>query len=91
MQRISALSMRRKFGHFIDLVAETKEPVVIERAHRPLVALIPAEDLESYEKHVRQREARDEAIRRMDVVRSQLEPIDVVALVRRMRDADGRP
>ncbi|HPD17913.1 MAG TPA: type II toxin-antitoxin system prevent-host-death family antitoxin [Planctomycetota bacterium] len=91
MQTISALTMRRKFGHYMDVVSETKEPVVIERANRPLVALIPAEDLDRYEKQVRQREQRDEAVRRMDVVRSGLEPIDVVRLVRGMRDANGRP
>ena len=91
MQTISAITMRRKFGHYMDVVSETKEPVVIERANRPMVALIPAEDLDRYEKQVRQREQREEAIRRMDAVRSELEPVDVVALVRRMRDANGRP
>jgi len=91
MQKISALTMRRKFGHYIDLVSETKEPVVIERANRPLVALIPAEDVDRYVTQVRQREQREEAVRRMDAMREKLEPIDVVALVRRMRDANGRP
>jgi len=87
MQRISALTMRRKFGHYLDLVAENGETVVIERGHRPMVALIPADRLEAYEKYVVGRERREEAVRRMDEVRSRLEPVDVVALVRKIRDS----
>jgi len=91
MQRISALTMRRKFGQYLDLVAETKETVVIERANQPVVALIPAERVEDYERLVADRELQEAAVRRMDEIRGRLEPVDVVALVRRMRDANGRP
>jgi len=87
MKRISALTMRRKFGHYIDLVAEQGETVIIERGHRPMVALIPADRVEDYERFVVGRERREEAARRMDELRSRLEPVDVVALVRQIRDS----
>ena len=91
MKRISALTMRRKFGQYLDLVAETKETVVIERANQPVVALIPAERVDDYERLVADRDRQEAAVRRMDEIRGRLEPVDVVALVRRMRDANGRP
>ena len=91
MQRISALTMRKKFGHYLDLVAEEKEPVLIERANRPMAVLVPAEDYETYERWMRDRAARDEAVRRMDKLRTELGerlgPVDVVALVRKTRDS----
>jgi prevent-host-death family protein len=91
MKRISALTMRRKFGEYLDLVAEKGETVVIERGHRPMVALIPADRVEDYERFVAGRERREEAVRRMDELRAKLGErlgsVDVVALVRDMRDS----
>lgn len=87
MKRISALTMRRKFGEYLDLVAEKGETVVIERGHRPMVALIPADRADEYERYVANRERRDHAVKRMDEIRERLEPVDVVTLVRKMRDS----
>ena len=87
MQRISALTMRKKFGKYLDLVADEKEPVLIERANRPMAVLIPADDLDGYEKLVAGRAKREEAIRRMDAIREGMRPVDVVELVRKVRDS----
>jgi len=87
MQRISALTMRKKFGKYLDLVADEKEPVVVERGNRPMVVLIPADDLEAYERQVAGRARREEAIKRMDAIREGMRPVDVVELVRRGRDS----
>jgi len=91
MQRISALTMRRKFGQYLDLVAETKEPVLIERANRAMAVLVPAEDYETYERWRGDRTAREDAAKRMDKLRATLGervgPVDVVALVRKTRES----
>jgi len=89
MQHVTALTMRKKFGHYLDLVANKKEPVIISRGHRPMVALIPAEQLEEYQRTVGDRAKREEAVRRMDRLRAELGreigPVDTVELVRRVR------
>lgn len=87
MQSISALTLRKQFGKYLDLVAEKKETVMVSRANRPMVALIPAEQAEDYERFATRRGEREEAARRMDVLRSQLKPVNIVDLVRRSRDS----
>jgi prevent-host-death family protein len=44
MRTLSALSVRRKFGGVIDEVCRDKEPVVITRANKPLVVMLPYEE-----------------------------------------------
>jgi len=87
MRNISALTMRKQFGKYLDLVARKKETVVISRANRPMVALIPAERVEDYERFAARRGEREEAVRRMDALRSRLKPVNIVELVRRSRDS----
>mgnify|MGYP001153170421 CR=1 FL=1 len=44
MRILNALSVRRKFGGVIDQVFRDKEPVVITRANKPLVVMLPYEE-----------------------------------------------
>jgi len=87
MHRISALTMRKKFGKYLDLVAKKKEPVLISRANRPMAVLIPVEEYEEYERRVGGQPRREEAARRMDRIRQRLRPVNVVELVRKIRDS----
>ena len=44
MKTLNALSLRRKFGGVIDGVCRDKEPLVITRANKPLVVILPYEE-----------------------------------------------
>jgi len=91
MQRVSALTLRKRLGEYIDVVAKNKEPVVVSRANEPLVAMIPAENLEEYQRAVERRAEREEAGRQMDELRERLRKrlgnVDVVSIIRQMRDS----
>ncbi len=87
MKRISTMTMRRQLGKYLDLVAEKKEAVAISRANRTLAVLVPPEEHEEYERLVGNRKRRLAAARRMDERREKMEPVDVVALVRQIRDS----
>ena len=41
MKRVQALQVRKRFGGVLDEVVKRQEPIVIERAGRPLVVLVP--------------------------------------------------
>ena len=41
MKHLQALQVRKRFGGVLDDVVKRQEPVVIERAGRPLVVLVP--------------------------------------------------
>ena len=41
MKRLQALQVRKRFGGVLDAVAKQQEPIVIERAGRPLVVMVP--------------------------------------------------
>lgn len=41
MKRLQALQVRKRFGGVLDEVVKRHEPIVIERAGRPLVVLVP--------------------------------------------------
>jgi prevent-host-death family protein len=91
MKRVSVLEFRRKLDHYIDRVARDKAPLLVCRAGEPLVAMIPAEDLGQYQREAERRAKREEAARKMDEVRESQrkrgESVDVVRLIRQMRDS----
>ena len=41
MKHVQALQVRKRFGGVLDDVVKRQEPIVIERAGRPLVVLVP--------------------------------------------------
>ena len=41
MKHLQALQVRKRFGGIVDEVVQKREPVVIERAGRPLVVMVP--------------------------------------------------
>ena len=90
MHRIGALTMRKQFGKYLDLVAKKKQPVMISRANQPLVVMVPAEEYEQFARGGEARARREAAAKRMDEIRARIlhevGPVDVVALVRRSRD-----
>lgn len=44
MKTITALTFRKKLGSTIDEVHEKKTPIIISRANKPLVVIIPFDD-----------------------------------------------
>ncbi len=87
MKHISTMTMRRQLGKYLDLVAEKKEAISITRANKTLAVLVPPEEHEEYRELVGDRERRRNAARRMDELREKTDPIDVVALVRQIRES----
>ncbi len=91
MRKISALTMRKQFGKYLDHVADEKDPVLISRGSRPMAVLIPAEEYDVYERTIGGMEARRRASERMDKLRTRLTKrvrnVDVVGVIRRMRDS----
>lgn len=90
MKTLSALSVRKKFGSVLDDVVRTREPVVIARANKPLVVMLPAEDFPgdgqapAREARLRLAAARLAEWRRRHGPR--LKELDPVAALRRDRD-----
>jgi prevent-host-death family protein len=91
MQRVSATMMRRRFGRYLDMVADGREPVIIFRAGRPMAVLVPVDQYEEYEQRLRDLGRRRHAAASMDRLRSRLASrgrnVDVVRMVRSMRDS----
>mgnify|MGYP000569066614 CR=1 FL=1 len=61
-QRIGAREARNRFADVMGLVHYGKQSVIIDRAGRPMVAIIP---VEVYEKLVAEREARFQVLERI--------------------------
>lgn len=95
MKRISALTMRKQFGKYLDLVAKKREPVLISRANEPMVVMIPADAYDEYRRIVEERAELEEVGREMDALRERIRArighVDVEGLVRTIRDSNGRP
>lgn len=87
MDRISALTLRKKLGSVLDEVAEKKKAVTVTRSDKPLVAIIPYEEYERREERV---ERLTRAAAEMDKLRKKLGPrlrgVDTTAVIRKMRD-----
>jgi len=45
MQEVAALKMRRRFGHYLDLVAKKRQRILVTRDNRPMVVMAPADDI----------------------------------------------
>lgn len=86
MKTVSALEVRKRFGAILDEAAGG-EQIVIERAGRPVAALVPLADLERLSPDARVR-VRLEAIAEMQRLAREY-PIDIpdpAALIRQMRE-----
>ena len=87
MRTVSALDVRKHFGHLLDQAA-AGERIVIERAGQPRAALVPLADLRRLdpdEQLARQKAALDE-IRRLARLNPAPPGFDAVAAVRQTRD-----
>lgn len=61
MERLSASAARDEFSALLNRVAFGKERVILHRHERPLVAVIPVEDLELLERLIEEEEDRIDA------------------------------
>lgn len=59
MTKLSTTEAREKFGDTMNRVAHGKERVVVTRAGKDLVAIVPVEDLEAIEALEEERDLRD--------------------------------
>ena len=93
MRTVTALEVRAKFGQVLDEAA-SGERIVVERAGRPVAAIVPLADLELLDPE-RIRERRRAAVHEMarlgEEARRRLGSLDGAALVRRDRDRGHRP
>lgn len=93
MRSVSALEVRAKFGQVLDGAA-AGERIVIERAGRPVAALVPLADLDLLDPErirERRRAGVQELARLGEEARRRLGTLDAAALVRRDRDRGHRP
>ena len=66
MKRLQALQVRKRFGSVLDTVAKQHEPVVIERAGRPLVVMVPFDQYQAEHGATARRERLQKVAREMD-------------------------
>ena len=89
MRRISALTVRKKFGAVLDEVVKGKEPVVITRSNQPLVVMEPYATYQVREDREARRRRLEEVARRMDAWAKRnakrLKGLDAVTLIRKIR------
>jgi len=92
MRKVSALTVRKKFGSILDEVVKSREPIAITRANEPLVVMEPYATYEARESQEARRKRLTEASRRIDEWAKRNAKYtkggpDVVTLIRRMRDS----
>ncbi len=92
MRKVSALTVRRKFGSILDEVAHGKGPIAITRANEPLVVMEPYATYQAREDREARRKRLTEAARRMDDwVKRNAKHLkkgpDAVTLIRNLRDS----
>ncbi len=91
MKKVSALTLRKKFGSILDQVVKGKEPIVITRANQPLVVMEPYQDYEIRTSQEERRKRLTEVSRRMDEWAKRnakyLKGLDAVKVIREMRDS----
>jgi prevent-host-death family protein len=90
VKTINALTLRKKLGSILDEVHNKKTPIVISRANKPLVVMIPFEDYKEI-KDEKERERRlRSAASKIDQWREknfkQLKGLNSVELIRQMRE-----
>lgn len=89
MKRMSALTVRKKFGSVLDEVVEGKGPIAITRANEPLVVMEPYATYQARESRENRRKRLEEASKRIDEWAKKnakrLKGPDVVTLIRKMR------
>jgi prevent-host-death family protein len=66
MKRLQALQVRKGFGGVLDTVANQHEPVVIERAGRPLVVMVPFDQYQAEHDQTTRRERLERVALDMD-------------------------
>ncbi len=90
MEEVAALKMRQRFGHYLDLVAKGRKRVLITRANRPLVVMIPADEYDEGAEGPGRRRRLKRVASNMDAVRRRiarrLGRVDIVDAVRRTRN-----
>lgn len=86
MRSVTALDVRRRFGQIVDEAA-AGERIVIERAGRPIAAIVPLSDLELVdpERRVAARLAAIDEIERIARRRPFPADLDVEGLIREQR------
>lgn len=92
MRRISALTVRKKFGSILDEVAKG-EPIAITRANQPLVVMEPYASYEVRVNREVRRKRLQETGRRMDrwaqrSAKFLTKGPDSVSLIRKLRESD---
>jgi len=90
MKKVSALTVRKKFGSILDEVAKGHEPIAITRANEPLVVMEPYAAYLAREDREARRRRLEVAERRMDEwvkrnARHLRKGPDAVTLIRRIR------
>lgn len=90
MKTLNALTVRKKFGSVIDEVWRDKVRIVISRANKPLVVMIPFDDYEKMmgnkDRERRLRRASSELMSWSKKYASQLSKLDAVKAVRETRE-----
>ena len=90
VKTINALTLRKKLGSTLDEVHNKKTPIVISRANKPLVVMIPFEDY----KEIKEEKERERRLRlaasKIDQWReknmNQLKGLNSVEIIRQMRE-----
>ena len=89
MKTLNALSLRRKFGGVIDEVCRDKEPLVITRANKPMVVMLPYEE---YRRLTEEREDEKKLRRVFQQIKDwsdehvdELKGLDAVTMIRELR------
>ena len=89
MRNITALQMRKKLGYYLDAVGKRKQRILVTRANRPLVVMVPAADYQAGEQSAARRVRLEKVAAQMDAARkkrsSRLQKVDVLASLKRAR------
>lgn len=92
MKTYTALEVRKRFGQILDEAA-AGERIIVERAGRPIAALVPLGDLAAHdpeERKARRLAALERLVRRARRTSARYGPFDAAAAIRADRDRDGR-
>lgn len=89
MKRVNALQLRQSLGKVVEELQRDGEPILLERARKPVAVLISLRDFRERFVEKAAAEAREELFRRMDeLARPSSDPTPAVEILRELRGAD---
>lgn len=88
MKRVNALEIRQSLGKVLTMLLRDGEPIIVEKARKPVAVLITLRDFQERFVEKDAAEAREAVFRRMDeIAMNSVDKTPIVEILREIRDS----